>query len=253
MRWAYAVTTVPERRHTTLPRTLDSLATAGFDKPRLFVDGLGRSLASGRYSELVRSYEDQFPHLELAVRWPNLRTHGHWFLTLHELFQRDPNAERFAVFQDDFVTYRNLRSYLERVPYPDKAYLNLYTFTATNEPIIRGKPPGWYEAGLLNSPPGTRWQAGRGAVALVFSNQAAQVLLSAPQMLSHATDKQRGWRKVDGAIVNAMNQAGWREYVHAPSLVQHTGQFSSMGSMPLKYAESFLGEEVDALTFLEQR
>jgi hypothetical protein len=37
--WAYGITTVPSRLTTLLPRTITSLAAAGFDKPHLFVDG----------------------------------------------------------------------------------------------------------------------------------------------------------------------------------------------------------------------
>lgn len=39
-RWSYGVTTVTERRDTLLPQTLASLKAAGWDNPRLFVDGV---------------------------------------------------------------------------------------------------------------------------------------------------------------------------------------------------------------------
>ena len=40
MKWAYGITTVPSRRENLFERTLQSLAVAGFDNPRLFVDGV---------------------------------------------------------------------------------------------------------------------------------------------------------------------------------------------------------------------
>lgn len=259
--WAYGVSTVPERIEDPLPRTLHSLAAAGWPHPRLFVDGEGlrpdtrAHLPERPLSEIARQYEAAFPDLPLTVRSPNARSFANWYLAALELYLRVPLADRYALFQDDIVICRNTRAYLESIPYPEKGYCNLYTHTATNEPLIAGKPPGWVEGGLTNPPPPlgmnvNRWQAGRSAVALVFDRAAMQALLTAYAMVDHATDSSKGWRKVDGAIVNAMNQAGFREYVHAPSLVQHTGERTSMRSLPQKYAASFLGETFDALEFL---
>src|SRR5690348_4917848 len=106
-RWSYGVTTVLERRDNLLPRTLKSLAAGGFDKPRLFVDGCPAA-----------SYYDGFG-LEVTIRNPRIRTHPHWVLSLLELFGRDPTADRFALFQDDLVCYKNLRDYLGGCRYPD--------------------------------------------------------------------------------------------------------------------------------------
>ena len=258
-RWVYGVTTVAQRFDTLLPRTLNSLAQGGFDRPHIFVDGHGLSPVKHYYTELVQRYEGTYPDLPLTVRSPAVKCHAHWTLALLQLFLTDPTADYYALFQDDFVCYRNLREYLTRNPCPDKGYMNLYTATATNEPIISGKPYGtWHEGGLVNRPrpdAPVAWQAGRGAVALAFNREAAYALASSSKMVEHATDMQRGWRKVDGAIVNAMNQAGYREYVHSPSLVQHTGhppEYSTTKSMPIPLAATFLGEEVDALSFLQR-
>jgi hypothetical protein len=66
-------------------------------------------------------------------------------------------------------------------------------------------------------------------------------------------DRTNPWKKIDGAVVTAMNKAGWREMVHNPSLLQHTGRISSMGNMPHKEAESWRGEEWDARELLGTR
>ena len=73
-------------------------------------------------------------------------------------------------------------------------------------------------------------QLGRGAVALVFSQEAVIKLLSSRYMQTRIMDAVKGHRSIDGAVVSAMHLEGWTEYVHNPSLVQHTGEVSSMGN-----------------------
>lgn len=220
--WSYGVMTVPARRATHLPRTLASLATAGFDAPRLFVDGEAD----------CQSWRSQFG-LEVTCRWPNLRTFGNWAFALAELYVRDPWAERFAVFQDDLVCCRDLRAYLDSCEYPTgKGYWNLYLFPKNEAHAVRQGREGWYESN----------QRGLGAVGLVFDREAVLALLTSRHMAERPLDRRRGWRAVDGGIVTAMNKAGYREMVHYPSLVQHTGDVSSMGNKPHPLAGSFRGE-----------
>lgn len=228
VQWEYGITTVPMRRNTTLPRTIESLKAAGFTTPRLFVDGCADAVM---YSELG---------LETTLRNPAVRTVGNWILTLWELYLRNPNADRFAIFQDDMVAYQNLRAYLDRCPYPDKGYLNLFTF-ASNEEVAPSKDyQGWYESN----------QYGRGAVALVFNREAVTTLLASSHMAAKPQDKMKGYRSVDGAIITAYRNAGWKEYVHLPSLVQHIGDESSMGNGRHAPASTFRGEDFDAIGLL---
>lgn len=241
LKWAYGVTTVPQRRHELLPQTLRSLAQAGFDKPWLFVDG---STADGEWARIQQ--EHGLPGA--TFRSPAVRTVANWILSMWELFSRNPGMDRYAIFQDDLVTYRNLRQYLDRSPYPTNGYLNLYTFK-DNETVVRNKPDGWHEAHILN-PERPRYQSGRGAVGLVFSHDALHVLLRQPILMAKLADAHNGHKKVDGMIVTAMNHVDWREYVHNPSLVQHTGTYSSMGNKPHRQAETFRGENFNALELL---
>lgn len=236
MKWAYGVTTVPSRRDTLLPQTLQSLREAGFGEPRLFADNC----------DAIQSnwYRSTF-NLEVTNRWPVIRTYGNWMLSLWELYIRDPSADRYAIFQDDFVTYKNLRRYLNKCPYPDKGYWNLYTFPSNQEICPRDKHGryhvGWYESN----------QFGRGAVALIFSREAITTLLTHEHMVNRVQDCARGHRSVDGGVVTCLVQKeGWKEYVHNPSLTQHTGLVSSMGSNPQRLALSFKGEEFDAMELL---
>lgn len=226
LRWAYGVTAVRQRLDDgLLLRTLASLSSAGFDRPRLFVDG-------------DHSGFDKLG-LEMTVRTPTIRTFGNWTLGLWELYVREPNAERYALFQDDFVTVRNLRQYLEAVPYQAKGYLNLYTFPC-NQQLATGE--GWYQSD----------QMGKGAVALVFDNEAVRSLLCSRHMIDRPLHAHRGHRAIDGGIVETMKGAGYREYVHNPSLVQHTGDVSSMGNGTHAHAPSFRGEGWDAMEMLNR-
>lgn len=227
VKWAYGVTTVPSRRDDLLPRTLISLREAGFDNPRLFVDGCDEP----------HSWKREFG-LEVTNRYPKIRTFGNWILGLAELYIREPSFDRYALFQDDLVTYKNLRAYLESLPFPERTYWNLYTFPS-NQKLCPdgGKHEGWYKSNQL----------GRGAVALVFSREGVKTLLQArTNIIDRPEDVHRGHRAVDGGVVEAMRKAGYTELVHNPSLVQHTGDHSSMGNRPHKKANSFRGEAYDA-------
>lgn len=226
MNWAYGITTVPSRINEYFPRTLESLRRAGFNSPRLFVDG---AKSSAEY--------ERFGLDDVTVRWPGVRTVGNWQLSMLELYIRNPSANLYAIFQDDFVTYRNLREYLERAPMPSQGYLNLYTFPS-NQQLATGQ--GWYKSN----------QQGKGAVALVFTRLGVQTLFQQRSFIEKVCDPGRGHKSIDGAIVTAMSAAGWTEYVHNPSLVQHIGDASSMRNPPHLKATSFRGEEFDALELL---
>jgi hypothetical protein len=267
LKWSYGVTTVPSRREGVLPETLRSLREAGFDKPRLFIDGCDNP---------VLLYEGTgLPY--------TCRGGGHsgvtsnWLVSLLELYTRDPWMDRYAVFQDDLVCVRGLKRYLEEYPYPDgtsldphtgevleKGYLNLYTF-AQNEDLVAGKQYGWTQASIFNPKDVRRLQMGRGAVGLVFDRATVVDLLGCRELVERFQDKDRGHKAIDGGVVHVLNKAGYREYVHNPSLVQHTGKISAMdkkgnGRLRVirpyhwpddKKAQTFPGETFDVTTLLK--
>jgi hypothetical protein len=213
------------------------LAAGGFDKPRLFVDGVKDA---SRYDHLG---------LEVTTRYPTIRTYGNWLLALWELYIRNPAAERYAIFQDDIITYRNLRQYLEQTTYGQgpgngfrNLYYNLYTYPVNQNPPPSEEYTGWHASN----------QMGRGALALVFSRPAISTLLEQPHIIAHPQNAQRGWRGVDGAVVTAMGAGQWLEYIHAPTLVQHTGtDLSSMKNRGYRELPiTFKGESYDALQLL---
>jgi len=226
--WSYGVTTVPSREKELLPRTLESLASGGFDSPHLFIDGC----------EDLSRYEKY--GLPMTAHTQNVRTFGNWVMALWELYVLNPQADRFAIFQDDMLTYPNLRDYLDSCKYPHNGYLNLIT-SHENTKIASSKSIGWHKAS----------QRGRGAVGLVFSREAVTTLLSHDHMVNRPKSRRDGHRKVDGGIVESFRKAGWAEYIHNPSLVQHIGHVSSMGNPQHPAVTLWNGEEFDALRFTE--
>ncbi len=229
IKWAYGITTVPERLNELFPRTLASLRDAGFCDPWVFVDGMKEPSAYQQFGTSV------------TVRYPKMKTFGNWMLSLWELYIRTPDADRYAIFQDDFVTCHDLRQYLDLCEYPEKGYWNLYTFPK-NQKLCRKNFTGWYR---------TR-QKGWGAVALVFNSDAMTTLLGHPWMIQKPKETRRKHRAVDFVVATIMQRAGWKEYVHNPSLVQHTGIKSSMGNGQQPLANSFRGEDFSAMELVQR-
>lgn len=221
--WSCGVTTVPERTMNLLPRTIASLVAAGFPVPHLFIDG---EVMTAGYGEQV------------TARQPKLHIAGNWVLAIWELYLRNPKADRYAVFQDDLVAVRNLRQYLERCAYPEKGYWNLFTMPV-NHKLAKGRK-GWFESNQL----------GKGAVGLVFSNEAVRTLLTQGHLAERAQNLKRGWHLIDGGIIETFKIAGWKEWVHNPSLVQHTGRDKSTQGSKHPLAPAFPGEGFDAMDLL---
>ena len=222
MEWAYGITTVPERIGASLPRTLQSLAQAGFDRPRLFVDNC----------DDPKRYVERFG-LEVTTHSPRIGAYGNWMLALGELYIRQPNAFRYAIFQDDCIASKGLRKYLESWYPIDLGYLNLYTFPC-NQKLSDGKV-GWYQSD----------QRGKGAVGLVFNRNAVLALITSKHALTKPQDPVKGTKSIDGGIVTSFVKAGGREWVHNPSLLQHTGNSSTLGNARHPLATSFRGESFD--------
>lgn len=244
LRWQYGLTTVPERSDTML-KTLKSLEQAGFPTPWVFVDG---AIDATPWRKLVGSTR------LVTTRAIRAGVVGNWILSLWELYLHDAFADRYAIFQDDMIACRNLRSYLERCEYPAKGYLNLFTFM-DNEPLTKDAKPGaWQESSQVRNNPNQR-QTGQGALALVFSNEAARTLLASQSLVNKPQAPTPPRRKycLDGGVVAAMNRAGFREYIHNPSLVQHTGKKSTIGNEwpgAKGVAMTFPGEDFDAMGLL---
>ena len=235
LKWTYGVTTVPERFNGLLPRTLSSLYKAGFGSPRLFIDGCDPKCA--------HDYQLTYPLLEISSRYPTIRPFGNWALALAELYIRDPHADRYAIFQDDILAVSNLREYLENIDYPGSTvnrpgYWNLCTYP--HNAALAPDTNGWF---ISN-------QKGLGAQGLVFNHEAVMLMLKHKNFVDRPMDPNRGWRRIDGGVVNTMAAVGWVEYVHKPSLIDHTGLQSSMANPRQPRINTFPGQAFDARTLL---
>lgn len=255
LKWAYGVTTVLERVDHHLPRTLNSLSYAGFGNPRLFVDGG------------TEAYYQHFG-LQATIRVEKVKAYANWILALVELFYRNPDAQRFAIFQDDIVLSKNVRQYLDSITFPQKGYLNLTTIWESQDIVGEQCPLGITPAApqrLNNGQPkkpnalGVIPQHGRGAMALVFDRDGVLTLLRHPHITNRVIpdrpgyDPNRCYRLIDGAVIEAMNNAGYTEYVHNPSLVNHSGTHSTITGRkwgPKALSKSFRGEDFDCLSLL---
>ena len=247
------MTTVPQRRTDLCPATLASLAAGGFGgahRPWLFVDGCD-DLQGWR-----RDYGADDPKGRVrgvTCRYPLVRAFASWVLAVTETFYRDPCADRYAVFQDDVEAVANLREYLETVPLEPKTYWNLYLGPWNENPreFGRGRQeplPPWLQNGKGKGKAfvglGRGDQRGRGAMALVFDRETVIELATSKYLINRPADVRsdgkcelnpRGYRLIDGGVVEALRALGYAELVHHPSLVRHVGVRSTVdrrGTVP---------------------
>lgn len=203
--WSVGVLTAP-RREATLEWCLDSIVRAGWERPRLFVDGLVR--IPERYSHLPVTWRE-----DPAGAWPN------YYLALSELIQRDPHADAYVLFQDDAVLYDrgNLREYLETVLWPgaDRGLVSLYCSQAYNS-----TQPGWHQ--LVQ-----RWVWG--ALGIIFPRELAREFVTDPMVCAHRWNGPREGRSmVDVLIGDWVSERGYSISYPNPSLIQHVGNTSSI-------------------------
>jgi hypothetical protein len=230
--WQYGITTCTDRLQGTLTRTLASLVLAGFDKPRLFCDGPVTTEAAKSLG------------LEITIHNPPIKTFGNWITALWELYLRDPDADRYAIFQDDVVAVKNLRAYLDRYTIADKSFWNLYTHEFS-EKKLKGKL-GWNKPARI----------GLGGLGFVFDRDGVAALLSSeriakrPQWKPNGSSGKRWWKSLDGQVSDALLRVGYTELVHSPSLLQHADKNSSSigNDVEGRISSTFQGEDFDAET-----
>lgn len=240
MKIAVGVTTVPERINDLLPKTLKSLETAGFTRSRLFVDGVDNPLPFFGWN------------VDVTCRGDRIGNFGNWYLGMVELFCRNPDADRYLMFEDDIVVCRGLREYLSRVEMPKNGYCNLYLGGERNPVLAVDKSPGWFLSDQL----------GIGALSLMFDRATVIRMLGSTRFVSHRLERtilpgwkcQRGEMNVDGAVLLALRNCGdpqIQEYCHNPGLVQHIGAGNStLGNEKIAESPLFAGEKFDARTLL---
>jgi hypothetical protein len=232
------VTTCPARLSTLLPETIRAVRAAGFD-PDIYADGLlSQEQKAGIQVLLSEQAKVHDGH--------NVQPFSHWYRSVLTMFMQHPWSQWYVVFQDDLTCPKTLLQYILNSKLPPKAYFNLFTFME-NEQVAAESSTGWIEA--YKTKKGV--QFGRGGVCLMFRHDALTALLSQQHMLMRRLNYKRGNTSLDGAIVEAMTQAGYREYIHNPSLVQHTGHVSSMGNKQHEQAKTYPGDDFDLMTLLK--
>lgn len=237
-KWAIGVTTAP-RKTATLERTLASLAAAGFDSPHLFADGYTPSVDADHYSLLTT-------HKNKIGGWPN------FLLALTELTVRQPQADYFAVIQDDVVFSANLRAWLEWQQLPPGAGV----YSVFTPACYSRNRAGWFAV---------REGFGQAAAqTFVFPRERAFQFLSDPFVNNYRRNPPQprspgkwnldGTHHIDGVVGEWCKRNKLATYFHAPSLAQHVGHDSAMypGRDRSKksrriYADRFLGERFDLL------
>ena len=228
--WALGVTSAP-RSLPTLDRCLRSLAAAGWELPRLFV-------------EPGTVVPDGFAHLPISRRSETLGEWPNWFLSLAELVHRSPDADAYMMVQDDTIFCRNTRAFLEAElwPGPRVGIVSVYC----PEPYTQADD-GW---ALIDTGHGMF-----GALTCIFPNAAARALLADPRVVNQ---RQRGAFKglvdTDGVLGRWANRAGMPVFCHSPSLAQHIGETSTVWqdaeNSGVRHSINFLGEDFDALRLL---
>ncbi|MEZ6132653.1 MAG: hypothetical protein R3C59_28635 [Planctomycetaceae bacterium] len=201
--WAVAVTTAP-RNQETLDHCLNSLAAAGWNTPRIVIDG-------------DVAISERWAHLAVTQRLPKIGAWPSYYLTLIELLMRSPTASAFMVVQDDVVFFQHpsLRTYLESVLWPgdQPGIVSLYCSRAYS-----AAERGWHS---LNEP--LIW----GGQALVFSRETLMQLVSDAEVTSHRLTES-GLANIDGVIGKWAFETNTPVHVCSPSLSQHIGHVSAL-------------------------
>ncbi len=228
--WAVGVTTAP-REVPTLARCLESLRLAGWETPRLFVEPGAEIPAEFAHLPVT-------PRSEALGEWPN------WFLSLGELYLRDPEADAYLMVQDDTVFCSGVRAFLEAELWPGDRVGLVSVYCPA--PYAR-EEAGWVKVAAGGGVVG--------ALTFVFPNAAVRALLAHPGIVDHRkTGARLGLDDTDGVVGRWAHAARFPVYYHSPSLAQHIGETSTVWpgapNDGVRTAGNFVGESFDAQTFL---
>jgi glycosyltransferase involved in cell wall biosynthesis len=198
--WQIGLLTAP-RRVPTIRKTLENLNGAGFGPIHVFAEpgsALPRDIENGR----------------LTIHPRRLGNFANFYSSLATLFENNPDADCYAVFQDDILVATGAREWCDREFWPQGAgIVSLFTpqIHGDGQPGWRLKFPGFFHV--------------YGAQALVFRGDLLRRFLADPMVLhTHGLPDHN-----DDAVVS-----GWAARhrlpiaYHSPSLVQHVGMVSSI-------------------------
>ena len=184
-----------------IEETLDSLGKAGFDDIHIF-------------AEPNAWIPDSHPGTKVTQRDQRLGNFLNFYSCLSTLLTDHPQAEAFAVLQDDIQLATGLKQWLDEQLWPlDNGIVSLFT------PRLHSGP----SAGWRIVSPG--FQRVCGAQALVFRRELLEKFLSDARVL-HSL---RLRRQCDDAVLGGwLSREGLGIAYHTPSPVQHVGETSSL-------------------------
>lgn len=225
VRWAVGLTTSP-RRLPTIDTCLDSVRQAGWSDVRLFMDD------SVDLAERHRS-------LASSVRTPRLGAWPNYYLSLTELLMRCPGADAYLLLQDDVLFYGHpgLKAYLEKLWLPLREQAALASLFCPRD--YTRSEAGWHQLSET-----WFW----GALAFIFSREAAQRFIVDRQVMSHRwhTDYGEGTKGIDVVIGAWAARNDIPIFYPSPSLVQHIGEVSTMWdtarAIGPRRADAFMGD-----------
>lgn len=232
--WAIGMTTA-KRRVPTLSRSLDSLSQAGWDSREVHLFSEPDALPAGSTF-----------NGPVTIRGRKAGAFPNWYLALQELVLTQPAADGYLLLQDDVVFCRGLREYLEDELWPDSAagFVSLYCGKLQSNP---DQQQGWVQL----HPHGDLF----GALAVAFSAGAARAILLHPMLQRHR-ESGSGTYGIDFVLARWATESQMPSYFHVPSLVDHIGVtsaiFSSARDGPERQVASFIGEQTDVRTVMNQ-
>lgn len=222
------VTTVASRFDGTLQTALESIANGGFPKPSIFVDGCSDVNRYTPLGDLV------------SGRYPPHGCVGNWVTGLWSLFIHNRSADVYVMFQDDIIMSRNVCQYLQRTPPDSKSYFNLYTVPSAEGAKPDNMTHGWYRP----------VEHGQGALGLAFNNEVVRKILTNQRVVDKVSSAGNPKTNLDGMLCDMLMDQGIQEYVHFPSIVQHNGHVSTLGTRPRPTPNSFRGMDFDFMELL---
>ncbi len=224
--WCAGLTTSP-RAEPTLERSLRSLEKAGWPKAHVFAE------------PLVDLPSWLMPHRR-TIRAQKLGAWPNWFLSLNEMYLREPHADAYLICQDDVLYCQGLREYLEKTLWPSHRLGVVSLHTASHQD--RGDAHGFYTAQH-------GWGAW-GAQAYVLPNPSVRALLRNGHVVNHRNrGPGAGMQNVDSVVGQWCKDTGLDYYLHTPSLAQHIGDTSTLwkdaSATGRRRAATFVGEEAN--------
>ena len=202
--WAVGITTCP-RREPTLESCLDSVTRAGWERPRIFVDGTHR-------------LPERYHHLEVTSRETPVGALPAWYLALAELVLQQPGADAYLMLQDDVIFFdrESTRDYLEQVLWPGER-LGVLSLFYTGFDVT----PGWWRS------PTNSWHCG--AQALLFPPAIAHALIVDPDVMASCLAATTHV-PIPEFLSAWVARRRFNMWFTSPSLTQHIGNTSTIWS-----------------------